>query len=99
MPEGNRLLPFLHKRKSFEHEQELRAIIYKLPLKNGAVDDSVEVFEDGKYIPVNLDALIQKFYVSPAVPQWFAETVKSIVKKYELNVDVVHSKLADSPVF
>ena len=31
MPEGDILMPLLHKRKSFEHEREVRAIIYDPP--------------------------------------------------------------------
>lgn len=35
IPEGNVITPFLRKRKSFEHERELRAIIWDPPLAKG----------------------------------------------------------------
>lgn len=34
LPEGNLFYPFVHKRKSFEHEQEIRAVIQDYP-RNG----------------------------------------------------------------
>lgn len=38
IPEGNLFFPYLHKRKSFEYEHELRAIIGELPTKRGGID-------------------------------------------------------------
>ena len=99
LPEGNTFYPFLHKRISFEHERELRAIIQKVPSKNGRIDLTLKVFEHGAYIPVNLNILIEKIYVSPTSPDWFYGLTKSIIEKYELQKEVVRSSLADDPVY
>ncbi len=105
LPERKYLYPFFHKRKSFEHEQELRAIICKIPSDENSMDEvkiidfSKEVFHNGEYIPINLDILLQKIYISPTAPEWFVDAVKSIVKKFELDVNIVHSKLMESPVY
>ena len=41
LPEGNHFYPFVHKRKSFEHERELRGLIQKIPTKDGCIDHSI----------------------------------------------------------
>jgi hypothetical protein len=35
--------------------------------------------------------------VAPAAPNWFADTVRAIVSKFDLSVTVVHSSLDDAP--
>ena len=51
------------------------------------------------YVSVNLKKLIEKVYVSPEAENWFTELVKSVLKKYNLNVEVVKSSLLDTPFF
>lgn len=79
---------FWYKRKSFEHEREVRALI-RNP-KN-----------DGKGIshPINLNVLIKNIYVSPYAPEWFAMVVQDIVKKYNLDKPVVYSSMKDQPFY
>jgi hypothetical protein len=100
MPEGNMLYPFVHKRKSFEHERESRAVIQELRYKkNGEIDWSKPLFDDGIYVQVDLGVLVDKIYLAPTGPEWLFELVKSITKKYELDKDVLQSSLDDVPVY
>jgi len=100
MPEGNSFYPFVHKRKSFEHEQELRAIIQKFSYKkNGEINWSKPTFDDGIYIEVDLDVLVDKIYVAPTSPKWLFELVKSVTKTYKLDKGVLQSTLDDVPVY
>lgn len=99
LPEGSAFYPFLHKRKSFEHERELRAIIQKFPTKGDEIDLTQEIFDIGAYINVDLYTLIEKIFVSPTAPKWFNDVVKSIVNKYNLEKEVIQSSLAEGPVY
>ena len=36
IPEGNAFFAYLHKRQSFEHEREVRAIIFEIPSTDDA---------------------------------------------------------------
>lgn len=102
---------FLHKRKSFEHEQELRAIIFTLgderyKEKDGsfnfvrAIDKDIYDGKDGDYIPICVDDLIEKVYIAPSAPLWFYELVKAIAKKYGLAEYIVtQSNLAKNPLY
>jgi hypothetical protein len=82
-------LPALHKRKAFEHEQELRAIYCR-------VFPTAEA-PWGEYETVDLNALIAKVYVAPGAPRWFHETVKGVAERYGLIALVDQSSLDISP--
>lgn len=92
MPERSAFYPFVHKRKSFEHEKEIRAFISILP------EPILESpFDFGANIKVNLNLLIENIYIHPDAPIWFAETVKSVLKAYNVDKPVIHSSLYGLP--
>lgn len=99
LPEGNVFSPFLHKRKSFEHEQELRAIIQRLPIEGEKVVFERDICEFGIPIHVDINILIEKVYVSPVAPQWFFELVEKVLKTYGYNKEVIYSKLIEEPFY
>ncbi len=90
------LSPFVHKRISFEHEHELRVVIQHFyHNKNGDINYFKSPFKDGIAINVNLNKLIQRIYLAPTCPDWHLELVKSITKKYKINVE----KIIKSPLY
>lgn len=100
MPEDNFLHPFLYKRKSFEHEQELRAIIMTPPIfKEGEIKGHWPPIVDGIYVKVDLTELIEKIYLAPMSPKWLFELVKSVTRIYKLDNEIFQSTLDDTPVY
>ena len=99
IPEMNYFSAFLHKRKSFEHEREVRAVIADFPPldDNGALSESPDVWDIGRSCTVNLLALIHGVVVSPLAERWLFELVQSVVKKYGLPVPVTHSTISKPP--
>ena len=99
IPESNTMWPFVHKRMSFSHEQELRALIQNLPVE----DDSIAVGkvnpEKGEPIPVELERLIEKVYVGPSAPAWYADLARKVISRHGLPIDVVQSALDASPIY
>jgi hypothetical protein len=80
IPEGNAFWPFVHKRLSFAHERELRALIFEDPAsEHGQMDFSLQM-PIGKQIPVDLGRLITTVYVAPTSPQWFADLVRLVLE-------------------
>jgi len=79
---------FWRKRKSFEYEREVRAIVY-----------DPECSEIGKYIDCNLEILLKRIYVSHTSPKWFHELVIETTKKYGINAPVKYSEIKESPFF
>jgi hypothetical protein len=89
----NLLRPFLHKRKSFIHEHELRCLTWQTnpnseSLKNGGIK-----------IKVDLEYFIQNIYLSPESPTWLKILIQDIVKKYGFKIPVINSKLNDLALF
>ena len=83
------LEPFFHKRKCFEHEREVRAI----------VNFENEILMDGLQISVDLENLIQNLYVPPNSPEWFFALVKNEVVKCGYAFKVKQSLMDSIPLF
>ncbi|MDH5741894.1 MAG: hypothetical protein OEY77_16370 [Nitrospira sp.] len=93
--EGNLFAPFFRKRRSFEHEREVRALYSP----SFPPDHSVLHEENGHPIKVNLDSLLQSILVSPLTPDWYYEMVCQVTAQFGLDKPVHRSKLDDAPLF
>jgi hypothetical protein len=105
IPASNTLWPLVHKRKSFEHERELRAVWSDLASVSSA---SPEVAAGLRYQPapqsvvwkrVDLGSLVEKIFVSPTAGVWFLALLKKVLQTYGLNLPVERSDLAAEPLF
>jgi hypothetical protein len=99
---GNILSAFVHKRKSFEHEREVRALVMKLPVgdeNDPGLHFDRETIAHGLKIKVDLERLIENIYVAPSAPNWFADLVRALVQRYGYGFEVVHSRLDQEPLF
>jgi hypothetical protein len=92
----NSFFPFVHKRLSFAHESELRAIIWAIldvnqpQIQDGATSVSVEVA---------VEELVKSVRVSPTAPTWFGQLVEQVAQRYGLTAPVDRSTLYDRPLF
>jgi len=97
---GNAFVPYLTKRKSFEYEQEVRAITMNaVPHDTERLGTSAEWTGTGIYFQVELDLLIEEVLVAPQAEDWFVDLVQSVVKRYGLKAHVTRSGLASSPPY
>jgi hypothetical protein len=98
---GNIFNQFMHKRISYEHERELRAIVVSNFPPGGPpnLPDNFVFSEHGVKVPVDLNLLIQNIFVSPASPKWFMEIVESLRDHYGLIAPVIQSSLARDPIY
>jgi hypothetical protein len=96
MPEGNVFHPIMHKRRAFEHEREIRAVVW-LGDPGEHVRQSLDDNPNGILVPISLPQLIESIYISPAAPAWFAETVKGVVEVYRKGTPVIQSDLNRAP--
>lgn len=102
---SNIFRPFLYKRKSFAHEQEVRAIYYGSQdswvssERQAHIDFNRRNLVDGVYIPVDLMQLVVQVYIAPTAPTWFSQLVGNVTRRYGLNVPVLQSDLGAEPVF
>ena len=79
---------FWFKRKAFEYENEVRAVI-----------TSAKNQGNGIGIPVDIDTLIDCIYISPYAPRWFENVVQSIVEKYSVSKPIRYSSMNELPFY
>ena len=87
----NMFIPFVHVRKEFENENELR-IIHRLD-ENGWITEEYwqkQPHQVGKFINVNLTNLIEKIVFSPNLSQLEIESIKE--KSQNLGYDFQFEK-------
>src|SRR5207248_607285 len=70
--------PVYMKRKSFQHENELRLVVLDIDI----------TYPDGLFVKANLSKLIERVYVSPTAPSWIADVVRRELHLYGLTVEV-----------
>lgn len=99
LPEGNALYPFVHKRLSFSHEAEVRALFVQWPIKDGKFDSEAIPPVNGLEKKIDPSRLIEAVYVAPTSPSWFMSLVEQICKRYMLAKPVVQSSLDAQPFF
>ena len=87
IPEENLFFPFVHKRKSFEYEKELRAVFMDFELFGSKESPS------GIAIPVDKEILIVKIFISPNAPEWLKKLIQTITAKYLPSKEVKKSNL------
>jgi hypothetical protein len=78
-----------YKRKSFSHENEVRAVLINETRRE----------LDGVPIDVDLNVLIDSIFISPYAGDWFVDVVKDTLKKYKLEKPVFHSDMAQKPLY
>jgi hypothetical protein len=88
-PMGNALWPAAHKRLSFKHENEIRAL-------KVAMDEGKEAI--GHSVPVALASLVERIYVSPNCPSWYAALAERLTKRFGYDFPIVKSRLSEEPV-
>jgi hypothetical protein len=82
----------VHKRKSFEHEREIRAVVYcneTCPFEQAG--------ERGLIVPIDVAALIEEIFVSPTSQSPLTEVVGGLAQKYGLRAPVLRSRVNDAP--
>jgi hypothetical protein len=89
LAEGHLLSAFFCKRKSYEHEREVRAVIYRPD------EDSLP----GLIIPVDVEALVSEVVVAPSEPVWIRDVVRSMVAQYGFDIPVTQSALDADPLY
>lgn len=79
---------FWRKRKSFEHEREIRTLIARFNASGV-----------GTLVPCDLSELIVEIVLSPKAPAWFASLVSDVSAKYGISAPVIGSRLNDEPFY
>jgi hypothetical protein len=96
---NNMFNAFLHKRKSFEYENEVRAIVQKFVIEGENINWNKQSMDSGLSVEIDVNRLIENIYVAPSSPTWFGDLVTSVVVKYGYEFKVSQSNLNSKPLF
>lgn len=102
IPEGNLYNFITHKRKSYEHECELRAVAWEvLSGELGGDEIRKNANQWGLWIPVNLVNLIEEVYINPTSQKWVFSLMERVVERYGLKgeIPVRLSILGEDPLW
>jgi hypothetical protein len=84
----------VHKRKSFEHERELRAVLWK------PISKDIELAgNSGMIVPVDLNGLIQNIFISPSANSMFDTVIRGLKLSFKLDAPVHHSRVNEGPEY
>lgn len=94
----------MYKRKSFEHERELRALTMDpWPLlgsgKDAQLDLNATATDAGRLIVADLNKLIENIFVSPLAPDWYFNAVVAVTDKFKLKCKPNRSSLEADPFY
>jgi len=86
--EADPLAAFFYKRKAYEHEKELRAVIDHPPAGSNACAEP-----SGWGLPIDVQQLVECVYLSPFAQDWFHGLVQKVCSRYRLDIPVERSEL------
>ena len=94
---GNAMAPFMCKRREFEHEKEVRAIVWAYGRMPNYYRKTGGDTPTGFKVGVNLDDLVDSIRVQPSAPSWVRQSIESIVGRYGLTDKVISSQIDTNP--
>jgi|ERR1035437_5312103 hypothetical protein len=93
---ANALRPVFLKRRSFEHEREVRVLIWHAQTKS---ESDFKSIRESYSIGVDLAVLIDSIYVAPECPAWLVDPLRELLRRFDLpDVPVRHSNLYDKNI-
>ena len=89
----------MHKRKSFAHEREVRAVAsLHTPDHLGGAEIRARADDRGYYPEVDIPKLVEAVHVHPLAEAWFVDLVRRIIGRFGLDLPVHRSELAAKPL-
>ena len=98
--------PLLHKRMEYREEGEVRAILpgppWDVSIQQGVPEIHIPLDSDvaeqrGRYIPVDIEVLVQEIVLPPHAAPWFAQVVKSVINGSPVRSPVTRSSIESPP--
>ena len=93
IPSGNMMYPFLHKRKEFEYEKEVRALIWN---NVGRVEGDDP---PGIAVDIDIDKVVETIRAQPTTPAWARESIEKLLERYGWGKKVMPSQIDTPPTY
>lgn len=96
MGSANLLTPFIHKRREFAADRELRVVISQTPASQqegvSVLDHSVSL-PDGVLAPIKVPTLVERVVFAPGAPEWHIEAIRTVMSALGYDIPVAQSSL------
>jgi hypothetical protein len=89
---------FLTKRKSYDHERELRALLWLPPFTDNGINYEKHDQITGIEVKVNLKTLVHRIVISPDAPKGFISNIRALTQTFGLP-DPIPSALTRIPTY
>jgi hypothetical protein len=99
IPLHDPLAPFTHKRCIYQYENEVRCCYILPQTENNEYDWEEQGTYNGVFIPVDLNILFEKVYISPYAPRWFRDLIARTNDAFNIQKEIVHSTVFQSESF
>ena len=100
IPGGSVMYPFIHKRREFEHEKEVRAFLWA-PVE-GFGKQSREKGGDkprGVKVDIDIKKVVETIRVQPTTPAWARQAIEKLLRRYGWGIKVIPSKIDIEPIY
>lgn len=97
VPQLNMLIPTFLKRKSFEHEREIRVL--HCAASSSAVSGKPDIAVESHSLAIDPNVLLEQLYIAPSSPAWLTQSVQELCRRFDLSVNVKRSSLYDPHVY
>lgn len=97
IPELNLLIPPFFKRKSFEHEHEIRVLHWDPQCDSTRFQPAMVAKNHSLTLDPNV--LIKKLYIAPSSPSWLKNALQDLCSRFNLSAIVTKSSLYDQRVY
>ena len=99
IPGGNVMYPFIHKRKEFEHEKEVRAIILAPEVLSKERKEKGNYKPQGIRVPINIETFVETIRVQPSAPIWVRQAIEHLLERYGWGMKVMSSQIDIEPMY
>ena len=99
IPGGNVMYPFIHKRKEFEHEKEVRAFTWTVEGYSAVRRESGSYMPLGITATIDIEEIVETIRIQPSAQAWVRQAIESLIEKYGWGLKVTPSQIDISPMY
>jgi len=91
---------YMHKRREFEDEREVRALVWAHEFNPATQQPFVRVDASvlGLNVPIDIQQAIENIVVAPGCQGWFHGLINSVLARYQVALEVQRSELERQPI-
>ena len=99
IPRGNIMYPFIHKRREFEYESEVRAFIWATNVDSQHRLEKGDDKPRGVKVDIDIKKVVETIRVQPTTPAWARQAIEKLLRRYGWGIKIMPSKIDIEPIY